>query len=422
MTTIHFKCDQCGQTFQVPSQYVGRRAKCTGCGTIVRIPPVDAAVVSQPPASLPAELQGSRPVISSPVPTGINHLRTHKGVRLAVFVWLAACVVLLLLVGFLFIARLPASLATPESQTRSGTAHPPAADREFTTRFSAPGSIPPATFGPPRTIPSEPGVELREVRLSGSGQPGQSGRLWVYLPQGSHPPRSLGCILVAPAGSNLLSGMDLGAGDQPEHYPYARAGFVVVAYDLAGPVRDLERTTISELRQAYAEFSAAEAGLVNAHNAFLYATTKIPEVDPNRVYAAGHSSAGTLALLLAAHETRLAGCIAYAPATDLIAWYAPELRRLEWVLPGCREFLRRSSPITHIEQIRCPLFLFHARDDSTVALRESQQFAERLRQSGGNMTFEIVNTGNHYDSMIGEGIPTAITWLKQRSASPVSPS
>ena len=43
----------------------------------------------------------------------------------------------------------------------------------------------------------------------------------------------------------------------------------------------------------------AQAGLVNARNALEFVLARVPEVDPKRIYAAGHSSAGTLALLFA---------------------------------------------------------------------------------------------------------------------------
>jgi hypothetical protein len=83
----------------------------------------------------------------------------------------------------------------------------------------------------------EPGVLFSEVSIqpgsaAGQSQPGHRGKFWLYLPKGQHPAGSLPCILIAGAGSNLITGMDLGDGDRREHLPYARAGFAVLAYEL----------------------------------------------------------------------------------------------------------------------------------------------------------------------------------------------
>jgi len=74
---------------------------------------------------------------------------------------------------------------------------------------------------PERTVPRvlEPGVLREEILLASSTRtlPGHSGKLWLYLPQGRHEPKSLPCVLIAPAGTPLVIGMDLGDGDVPEH-------------------------------------------------------------------------------------------------------------------------------------------------------------------------------------------------------------
>jgi dipeptidyl aminopeptidase/acylaminoacyl peptidase len=207
--------------------------------------------------------------------------------------------------------------------------------------------------------------------------------------------------------------MGLGEADQPEHYPYAQAGMVVVAFELDGPVDDLETASNAEIRAAYDRFVAAGAGIVNARNAFLYASTQIPAVDPNRIYIAGHSSAATLALLSAAHEPRLAGAIAYAPCTDLLGRYGIAAYQLAMVLPDCRSFLAAGSPVNHVARIRSPVFLFHAEDDSNVPIDESRRFADKLRAAGGKLAFRTVPSGDHYDSMIDQGVPQAIEWLRQ---------
>src|SRR5262245_31329987 len=188
--------------------------------------------------------------------------------------------------------------------------------------------------------------------------PGHGGYMYLYLPPGEHAPKSLPCIVIAPAGSTLLAGMDLGEGDEPEHTPYVKAGCAVLAYELDGPSYD--DTDTDAMREAYVAFRGSRAGLVNGRNAVDYLLAKVPEVDPARIYAAGHSSAATHALLLAAHEPRLAGVMAYAPATDLPKRMSGQLPFFRFLLPGLVDFVTQSSPSTPAAALKKPVFLFHA--------------------------------------------------------------
>ena len=142
----------------------------------------------------------------------------------------------------------------------------------------------------------------------------------------------------------------------------------------------------------------------------------VPDVDPKRLYSAGHSSAGRISLLLAESDPRIAACIAYAPVTDPerradeIAAEASQYQEAQ--LPGFREFLKNTSPLRRIDQLHCPLFLFHAADDSLISVTESEAFAETLKKTNPRVTFERVATGDHYDSMVEKGVPKGVQWLR----------
>jgi dienelactone hydrolase len=280
--------------------------------------------------------------------------------------------------------------------------------------------VPIPAFGEKDFAEIEPGVRLAQIEIQGTtddttggyyNPPGHGGTLNLYLPAGQHAPQSLSCILITGAGSNLLSGMQVSEADWPEHIPYVKAGFAVIAYELDGPSWGDEP---EEMREAFDAFQASRAGLVNARNAIEFATTRVPEINPARIYAAGHSSAGSHALLFAAHEPRLAGVIAYAPATDLPKWFGQRLRLVSFVLPEAVDFVTQSSPSTHAARIKCPAFLFHAEDDQTCEIADSRAFAQTLKTQGTDATLATVPTGDHYDSMIDQGIPQAIQWLKAR--------
>jgi dipeptidyl aminopeptidase/acylaminoacyl peptidase len=265
----------------------------------------------------------------------------------------------------------------------------------------------PVTFpelGPGRLI--QPGVRFREATLQRGTVPM---RVWYYEPE--RPAGKLPLVLVPPAGSTLYAGMALGEGDRPEHYPYARAGFAVTSFDIDGDVPNLRDAPDAVLLQGARQFRDARAGLDNAKAALDFTLAKVPNLDPNRIYIAGHSSAATLALLVAEHEPRIKACAAFAPVTDVEERLAPVLGQLDRALPGYAEFLHFSSPKTHADRLKCPVFLFHAEDDRNVPPRQSADFARLLKQTNPHVTLVTTRTGGHYDSMVREGIPRAIAWF-----------
>lgn len=261
--------------------------------------------------------------------------------------------------------------------------------------------------GAPQTI--SPGVlrfqvELGEGRDGRYDPPGHGGRLWLYLPEGEHAAASLPCILIAPAGSRGNHGMLLTVDDEAEHTPYARAGFAVVAYELDGA--DASDEGPSE--EAQEHFAAAMCGLVNARIAMEWALACAPEVNPHAIYAAGHSSAAAIALLVAAHEPRIAGVLAYAPAS-----YHGRLEE-DWAA--------RLSPIDNAPRVRCPVYLFHSRQDASCPISDSEALARALEATNADVRFDAVKTGDHYKSMTEQGLPAGLSWLRQRHPNVVPPA
>ena len=123
----------------------------------------------------------------------------------------------------------------------------------------------------------------------------------------------------------------------------------------------------------------AQAGLINTRVAIEYATTRVPAIDPRRLYAVGHSSAATLALLVAENEPRIAACVAFAPAVDLTLQYQPPAQKeLAQLIPAAGEFFTRFNPRANEADIDCPVFLFYADDDA--------RFAGQVRDLGSGLS------------------------------------
>lgn len=236
-------------------------------------------------------------------------------------------------------------------------------------------------------------------------------RLWVYLPDpaGEDP---VPCVLIAPSGTPLFHGIGLVDGDRDEHLPYAKAGMAVVAYELNGAVEDV--ATDRQLIDAAMRFKAADGGLKNGAFAIDYISEKIPQVDTNRLYSAGHSSAGTVSLLLAQYDARISACIAFAPGLNVERHLGEDLI---WAFSQSardyRNFARRISPALHVDRLTRPLFLFQAEDDDVVSLEEARAFAAEVGRLNSKASFTLVKSGGHYNAMIEQGIPRAIRWLKE---------
>ncbi|AIE88027.1 alpha/beta hydrolase family protein [Fimbriimonas ginsengisoli] len=252
---------------------------------------------------------------------------------------------------------------------------------------------------PAKTIAS--GVRFQEIRVSKFKE---RPRLWVYAPDDkkkNHP-----CIVIAAAGSPMTSGMPLGEGDRAEHLPYVAKGYVVVAYEVSGPL-----VKGADPIPAMTLFAKRDLGIANGKAAIDYALHSLP-VDPMRLYAVGHSSAATLALQLSAADSRIRGCVAYAPVTDVPDFIGPDRMALIGNrIPQLATAIRKLSPKANIGALRCPVMLFTAADDQTVPTESVQSYAEALKQKNSDVDLVRVSSGDHYDSMIQEGIPAGIQWL-----------
>ncbi len=418
--SITYQCEQCGQWHTVREGKVGTRARCNVCDHEMTVPntpdlfddaidgPRGGAAPPQWQTQAAATAPAARPSASAAGDEASGKL-WGGGLGVAGFVL------------FLVIRLALHGAGARQRRPRPGVPPPQIVVQQPRIDLDAPVALP-QSFpdpGPPREV--EPGVELREVELHDArpALPGHSGKLWLYLPttRGARPPGSLPCVLIAPAapiGNSCLAGMKLAPDARPEHLPYARAGFAVLAFELDGAA-DVPNPQGLLPRASIEAFLRARAGLVNGEVARAFLKAKVPEVDLGRLYAAGHSSAATFALLLAEHTRFVKGCVAYAPVVDVGARVdAARQNRLRML--RLDDLFTRLSPRAAESKLSCPVFLFHARDDGFVPFEETEAFAERLRSMDKPVTLELVDDGDHYESMIRQGIPRGVAWLKRRDA------
>lgn len=232
-------------------------------------------------------------------------------------------------------------------------------------------------------------------------------RVWLYPPANGQ--KAKGLIVIAGAGSNLVTGMALTEEDTPEHLPWAKAGYAVAAYDVSGPMP--EDGNAGRVEAAIMAFVAREAGVSDGRDALEAGVKAFPEAAGN-VIAVGHSSAATLALALAAHDRRVTKCIAFAPVTDVLSHLGAKRAGALARLPQANDAIIRNSPASLVSKLKKPTFLFVAKDDDVVSAAGVEAYAGRLRRTGCPVTFKAVDAGGHYDAMINPGQGLALAWLR----------
>ena len=436
---IIVRCGKCQQRLKVIPKEGPSQVKCAHCGTILRIVGTATQPQTQPNkatqrepqpqrrAAAPLDLGSgpltfptSQPNYAQATATSYANPTSGKGPkqsgrgnqrfpRWIFFLIGGMCVVPILCCGVLglFVSRAKRNAKVVPIELVLKASLPPR------DAFPLLGS-------PEKTYPS--GVKSYFVRFEEPvAIPGRKMQMRVFVPSGEHADHSLPCVLIAPAGTPMLHGAALEPNDSydAETLPYAEAGFVVIQYSIDGALppgidENNEGQAIQAMVRAYPIFKASGAGVVNGRNALEYATYRLKFVDPTRIHCAGHSSAGSLSLLLAAHEPRINRCIAYAAAYDL------QLRMGDMssditartMFPGIGEFITETSPTSHIQKFDGPVFVFHARDDSNVPFADAEAFVSGMKSAGKAVTFETTPSGDHYNSMIAPGIPTAIAWLR----------
>ena len=176
--------------------------------------------------------------------------------------------------------------------------------------------------------------------------------------------------------------------------------------------RRIRNQNMQALARSSTAFLNAQAGLINARVAIEYATTQVPSIDPKRLYTVGHSSAATVALLVAENEPRIAALRRLrARRRRQSEFSARGAAAIAQLVPGADQFFTRFNPSVNESKIACPLFLFYADDDARFA-SQVRELGARLQAAGKQVTVSSVASGGHYDSMINEGVPRAIEWLK----------
>ncbi|TWU06023.1 alpha/beta hydrolase family protein [Stieleria varia] len=300
-----------------------------------------------------------------------------------------------------------------------------------TDSVSQPLTIPPhvAPENPPR--PAAMMVSTTISRFSvelpvPASDIGHENEVWVFLPTGGASKANQDsessiskypCLIYTSAGAPNFGGMRLSPSDQTFILPYVQMGFAVVCYETDGAIDLTDKTTPEEMARAADLYIRSSAGLVNARNAIHFALERFPEIDSDRLFTLGHSSGGKQALLLAANEPRIKGCVTFAPSTQLGFVERIGIGQIPSKTRDLAGEVERFMPASNADRLTASLLILYTPKDDVVRQSELKSFARKV---GDNANLVEVNARGHFD-LPDEGFRHASRWLAKQADLPALP-
>jgi len=215
-------------------------------------------------------------------------------------------------------------------------------------------------------------------------------KAWV-----SRPPENK---LRQPAVLFVHGGFAFGPPDWEMAQPYHDAGYVVLVPILRG-----ENGQPGSFSLFYDEVDDVLA-------AATYLSEQ-PYIDPDRLYLAGHSSGGTVALLAAMASRQFRAVASFDGLPDLAAVSKLLKEEARFDLNDPREFQVR-SPLAYAGSFKCPARLYYSNQAWEHMHLTSQRTAEVAKERGLDVEAILVE-GNHF-SMVRPAMKQSIEFFRTK--------
>lgn len=186
-----------------------------------------------------------------------------------------------------------------------------------------------------------------------------------------------------PAILFLHGGFAFGADDWEQTLPFRNAGFVAMTPMLRGE---------NGLPGSYSMFYNEVEDVLAAAETL----AQLPYVDSNRLYVAGHSVGGTLALLAALTSNRFRAAASFSGSPDQVAWARGQPELVPFDPTDTREFQMR-SPLAFARSFQCPVRLYYGSQEFFFA--SSSQKTAQLAKSAGRDVEALSVPGDHFTSV-----------------------
>lgn len=204
-----------------------------------------------------------------------------------------------------------------------------------------------------------------------------------------------------PAVLFLHGGFALGRSDWEMSRPYRDAGFVVLMPTLRG-----ENGQPGSFSLFYDEVGDALAAANDLAGQ--------PFVDPGRLYVAGHSSGGTLALLAAMASGRFRAAASFSGSPDQAVFVrhapGPVARNLPFDKSDPRE-LQVRSPLAYAASFKCPVRIYCGSEETPFHLT-SRRTASVARERG--LDAEAIEVEGGHTSSVPQAIKLSIEFFRQK--------
>jgi dipeptidyl aminopeptidase/acylaminoacyl peptidase len=199
-----------------------------------------------------------------------------------------------------------------------------------------------------------------------------------------------------PAVLFLHGGFGFGRESWEMSRPYREAGYVVMTPVLRGENGQPGEFTMF--------FDEVEDILAAAET-----LSTLPYVSPDRIFIAGHSAGGTLALLSALASKRFRAAAAFSGDPDQLAHTAGRADLLVFDPTDIRELRLRSS-VAYATSFKCPARLYYGDEESLWAEGPNRRTAILARRAG--LDVEAVEVSGDHGTSVAPAIRDSIRFFK----------
>lgn len=230
-----------------------------------------------------------------------------------------------------------------------------------------------------------PPADADEVEYTSGGL-----RLKAWVGRAGGPP-------ARPAVLFLHGGFAFGAEDWDQAKPFRDAGFVVMVPMLRGE---------NGLPGSYSMFYDEVDDVLAAADVL----AKTPGVDGKRVYVAGHSAGGTLAMLSAMTSNRFRAAASFSGSPDQVAWARGQAELVPFDPNDDREYEMR-SPLAFPKSFKCPARLYYGDDEWAFAFSTSR-LAEKSTAAG--LDVQAVEVPGDHMTSVDPAMRQCIAFFQQK--------
>ena len=137
---------------------------------------------------------------------------------------------------------------------------------------------------------------------------------------------------------------------------------------------------------------------------------KTPGVDPDRIFIAGHSAGGTLAMLGAMTSKRFKACASFSGSPDQVSFARAQDELVVFDKAKPQEFAMR-SPLAYYQSFKCPARFYYG--DEELAFKFSTQKLAEKASGAGTDAKAVEITGDHFTA-VDPAIRQAITFFQSK--------